>query len=119
MDLIEKDASNISYIVACIRCRGNAFTEPLPSNDKGIHIETHRLMGEIYEVRRGDGFRCIDIHRKFHEDWLRHSEFDSGGAKTVRGEYREICLFSNICKGVPGTRGRKAASSPVSVRGHF
>jgi hypothetical protein len=28
----------------CIRRRGKAFTELLPSNDSGIHIETHRLM---------------------------------------------------------------------------
>jgi hypothetical protein len=27
-------------------------TEPLPSNDRGIHIQTHRLMGGIYEVHR-------------------------------------------------------------------
>jgi hypothetical protein len=31
---------------------GNVFTEPLPSNDRGIYIETHILTGEIYEVRR-------------------------------------------------------------------
>jgi hypothetical protein len=34
----------------CIHCHGNDFTNPLPSNDRGIHIETHRLMGGIYEV---------------------------------------------------------------------
>jgi hypothetical protein len=26
------------YCCVCIRCRGNIFTEPLPSNDRGIHI---------------------------------------------------------------------------------
>jgi hypothetical protein len=26
--------------------------EPLPSNDREIHIQTHRLMGGICEVRR-------------------------------------------------------------------
>jgi hypothetical protein len=31
---------------------GIHFTEPLPSNDRGIHIQAHRLMGGIYEVRR-------------------------------------------------------------------
>jgi hypothetical protein len=36
-----------------IRCSGNVFTEPLPCNDRGIHIQTHRLMGRgIYEARR-------------------------------------------------------------------
>jgi hypothetical protein len=29
---------------------GITFTEPLPSKDRGIHMETHRLMGGIYEV---------------------------------------------------------------------
>jgi hypothetical protein len=33
-DDIENDASN-NYSVACIRCRGNVFTEPLPSDYKG------------------------------------------------------------------------------------
>jgi hypothetical protein len=40
------------YCCVYIRCRGNVFTEPLPSNDRRIHIETHRLMGGTYEVRR-------------------------------------------------------------------
>jgi hypothetical protein len=29
------------FYYMCICCRGNVFTEPLPSNEKGIHIETH------------------------------------------------------------------------------
>jgi hypothetical protein len=33
------------YCCLCIRCRGNFFTEPLSSNDRGIHIQTQRLMG--------------------------------------------------------------------------
>jgi hypothetical protein len=41
----------------CIRYRGNVFTEPLPSNDKGIHIQTHRPMGGFmkYAVEMGSG----------------------------------------------------------------
>jgi hypothetical protein len=74
MDQIENDTSN-EYSVACIRCRGNMFTEPLPSNEKrihlterlrinerGIHTEEYRLMGEIYEVRQLDGLRYRDIY---------------------------------------------------------
>jgi hypothetical protein len=34
-DHIENDASNSYSTVACIRCHGNVFTEPLPSNDRG------------------------------------------------------------------------------------
>jgi hypothetical protein len=30
---------------ACFCCRDNVITEPLHSNDKGLHIRTHRLMG--------------------------------------------------------------------------
>jgi hypothetical protein len=40
------------YYCVYILCRGNVFTEPLPSNDRRIHIQTQRLMGGIYEVRR-------------------------------------------------------------------
>jgi hypothetical protein len=40
------------YFSVYIRGRGNVFTEPLPSSDRGIHIQTHRLMGGVYEVRR-------------------------------------------------------------------
>jgi hypothetical protein len=49
--------------------------EPLPSNGKGMHIELHRLMEEIYGVGRSDSLRCHDIHTKFHKDWYRHSKF--------------------------------------------
>jgi hypothetical protein len=35
---IENDASNNFC------CRGNAFTELLPGNDRGIHKQAHRLM---------------------------------------------------------------------------
>jgi hypothetical protein len=36
----------------CIRCHGNVFNKQLPSNERGIHVQTHRLMGRIYEARR-------------------------------------------------------------------
>jgi hypothetical protein len=66
MNCIENDASNNSSILACTRIscrtelvtqplpsnyRGN-FTEPLPSSDTGIHMETHTMIGGIYEVTR-------------------------------------------------------------------
>jgi hypothetical protein len=38
------------YFCVYIRSRGNVFTEALPSNDRGKNIQTHRLMGGIYEV---------------------------------------------------------------------
>jgi hypothetical protein len=61
MDRIENDTSNNSSIVACIPYGGNVFIEPLPSNesriystealssnDRGVHLQTHRLMGGIF-----------------------------------------------------------------------
>jgi hypothetical protein len=80
----------------CIRCRGNIVTEPLPSNDKGIHIYTHSLMGGIYEVHRWDELRCHDIYTKFHNDWFRHSNVDRGESRTHRqhGDLISILLFS-------------------------
>jgi hypothetical protein len=37
------------YCCICILCRGNVFTEPLPSKSRG-NIQTNRLMGGIYET---------------------------------------------------------------------
>jgi hypothetical protein len=64
--------------------RGIHFTEPLPSNDKGLHIQTHRLMGAIYEVHHSDGLRCHDIHTKSHKDWFRHSKVNRQDSQTHR-----------------------------------
>jgi hypothetical protein len=40
------------FFYCCVRIRrcANVFTEPLPSNDRGMHIQIHRLMGGILEV---------------------------------------------------------------------
>jgi hypothetical protein len=61
-----------------LHCRGNVFTEPLPSNDRGIHIQTyrHRLMGGIYKESGWDGLRCHNICIRFHKDWFPHSNVD-------------------------------------------
>jgi hypothetical protein len=53
MGRLENDASNNSSIVTCTRCRSNVFTESLPSNHRRIHIQTHRLKEEMYEVSSG------------------------------------------------------------------
>jgi hypothetical protein len=63
------------YCCVCIRCRCNVFTEP---SNRNVHIQTHRLMGRIYKVRRWDGLKCHDIHTKFHKDWSRHSKVGTG-----------------------------------------
>jgi hypothetical protein len=49
----------------------------------GIHIQTHRLMGGIYEVRRWDGVSCHDIYTNFHKDLFRHSKVDRGNTQTT------------------------------------
>jgi hypothetical protein len=66
------------YCCVCIRCRDNIFTEPLSSNDSRIHIQTHKLMGGIYEVSCWDGLRCNDVHTNFHKDWFSHSKINGG-----------------------------------------
>jgi hypothetical protein len=45
----------------------------------GIHIQTCRQMGGIYEVRQWDRLRCHDIHTEFHKEWFRHSKVGRGG----------------------------------------
>jgi hypothetical protein len=66
-------ASNNSFIVSCIYCRGSVFTEPLPSNDRrDTHTDIN--MEGICEVRHWDGLRCHDVHTKFHKYWFRHSK---------------------------------------------
>jgi hypothetical protein len=47
MNHIENDASDNSSIVVFVFVANVMF---LLSNDRGIHIQAHRLMGEIYEV---------------------------------------------------------------------
>jgi hypothetical protein len=44
-------SKQIFYCWVCINCSSKVFAEPLPSNDRGIHMKTTRLMGGIYEVR--------------------------------------------------------------------
>jgi hypothetical protein len=82
------------YFCACIRCRVNVFAEPLPSHERGIHIQTHTLMAGIYEVRRWDGLRCYVIHTNYHKDWFRQSKVDRGIAQTNREHGDLICLLS-------------------------
>lgn len=42
------------------------------------------LMGEIYELRRRDGFRYYDIHTNYHKGWFRHPKVNLGGTHTDR-----------------------------------
>jgi hypothetical protein len=70
----ENHASNISSIVTCISCRGL-----LPSNDRGVHIQTHGLMRGIYEACCWDGLWFHDIlYIPRFIDWFRHSKASGG-----------------------------------------
>jgi hypothetical protein len=65
---------------------------------RGIHVETHRLMGESYEVRRCNGINCHAIHTKFHKvwfvcsrtkdmelvSWFRHSKVNGGESQAQK-----------------------------------
>jgi hypothetical protein len=65
----------VEQFYCCVYCcRDNVSTDLLPSNEKGIHMQIHRLMGENYEIRRKDGCKChnIRVHSKFHKYWFRY-----------------------------------------------
>jgi hypothetical protein len=42
-------AQQFFYCCMCVHCHSNIFTEPLNRNDKGIHMQTRRLLGKIYK----------------------------------------------------------------------
>jgi hypothetical protein len=99
MDRVENDASNNASIVACVRCRGYLLTQSLSSNDKGIHSQTHSLVGGIYEVRGRDGLNCYDrpIGNKFNKDYFRHSKVDTGlytDAQSAWSSHMTTFIFS-------------------------
>jgi hypothetical protein len=53
MDCIENDASNNYSIVARVFvAMVMFFTEPFHSNNREIHVQSHRPMGGVYEVCR-------------------------------------------------------------------
>jgi hypothetical protein len=53
MDRAENDASKDSFTFGCVFVVTiTFFTEPLLNNDRGVHIETHKVLEGIYEVCR-------------------------------------------------------------------
>jgi hypothetical protein len=82
----------------CLAMKGGiCFTKPLPSNNRRLHIQTYRLMGDIYEVHHSDGLRCRDIHTKSHKDWFRHSKVNRVGFKdteTACKSHKLTLIFS-------------------------
>jgi hypothetical protein len=45
----------------------------------GIHIQTHKLMGELYDICHSNELGYHATHTKFHKYWFRHSKVDRGG----------------------------------------
>jgi hypothetical protein len=82
----------------CIRCSGNKFTKPLPSNGyifwlhyPGFQLSCHIAAQQfdrlqywvywwdgIYEFRQLRWAQCRDIHTKFRKDWFRYSAVNGG-----------------------------------------
>jgi hypothetical protein len=90
------DASNNYSIVACVFVAVVTFLPNRCIATIGVHINTRRLMGGIYGVRRSDWLSCHGIHAKFHKDWLRHSEIDTGGhtdTQTARWSPKPTLFF--------------------------
>jgi hypothetical protein len=60
-DRIENNRSSYSSVVGCLfAARMCIFSSCLTNNDRGTHVQTHRLMGRIYEVCIWDGLRSQD-----------------------------------------------------------
>jgi hypothetical protein len=71
MYCIKYGASNNSSMVTCVRCRGNVFTKPLPSNDKEhIHTDTDWWEGFTkYAVEMGSSATiCVPSFIKIVSD---------------------------------------------------
>jgi hypothetical protein len=64
----------------CILYRGKVYTEPLPSNDIGTHLQTHGLKEGFmkYVVEIGSGAK----YTKFHKDCFSRSKIDDVGGYT-------------------------------------
>jgi hypothetical protein len=94
-DHIENDASSNSSIVMCTLCHRNVTNKPLPSNDRGIHMQTHKLRRGVYEILRRDGFRCHNTHTNFHTYWFRPLKLIRGGDTTIQRQQGVFtCLLS-------------------------
>jgi hypothetical protein len=61
MGLIENDASNNSSIVPCVFVTTVVNTEPLPSNDSGIHIQTHKPIERKFILKLKISYHKINL----------------------------------------------------------
>jgi hypothetical protein len=85
------------YCYVCIRCRGNVLllTRCLATT-VGLHLQTYKLMGSIYEVRCLNGLRRHDIHTKFHKVRFRHSKVEMGYTNTQKHRQRDLIRLLSL-----------------------
>jgi hypothetical protein len=81
----------------CVLCRGNFLIEPLPSNNRGIHIKT-QADGRNSVNAPLNGLKCHDIYTKFHKDWFRHSTVDRGDTQTYKQHRDRIGPYFHFLK---------------------
>jgi hypothetical protein len=67
---------------------------PLPSNDRGIHIQTHTderdfLINPLIRLR------SRDINSKFRKDWFKHSKVNRGDTQTAALFHMPTLFFQN------------------------
>jgi hypothetical protein len=79
---IERRVQQLFYCCLCICCHSNFIPSRWSATTGGIHTETHRLMGHIYEVRRWDGLKCHDIHTNFTKIGSEIQKLMGGGIHT-------------------------------------
>jgi hypothetical protein len=86
------------YCCVCIRCRGNSFTELLPSNDLGGYTYRHTDWWEgfmKYTFEMGSG--AMIYIPSFIRNWFRHSKVDRGGyrhTQTAWWSHKPTFIFS-------------------------
>jgi hypothetical protein len=81
----------------CLAIVGEILPSLCLASTGGIHVQTHRLMVRIYEVRRWDALKCHDIYTEFHKDSFRYSTVNRQGytdSIVIPCAYFNFFLFS-------------------------
>jgi hypothetical protein len=108
MDHIENASNNFS-IVTCVFIVAATFPpRRFLATTGSIHIQTHKLIGGIYEAHRWNGFRCHDIHTKCDEVWFKHSNLMGGRNTQTHRQHGDLIsrlLFYKISRLTNNLRG--------------
>jgi hypothetical protein len=88
---MENDTSNNSPTVACIRCRGNVFTEPLPTTEWRDTLPSRCLAtAEGSHIQTQDCWDAVQIGSAATIHIPRFTKGGSGIRKLLGGEYADI-----------------------------